>query len=145
MTTTTPNTRPSDIVKIIDWCEKFTASEDDEIGSIKSMLKDIAKEQWEEQFACLIGYCYAVVVSESGSLVTDVKDLSLFRYLVGFCDFIDSQLGFIGVKDKGIIDELLGRAFVYAVKYLCPNISISKALEWVNAEAGSLYSKGFKK
>ena len=144
MTTTTPNTRPSDIVKIIDWCESFTASEDDEIGSIKGMLKDIAKEQWEEQFACLIGYCYAVIVSEKYSLVSDVKNLFLARVLTGLSDFIGQHLDFLGVKDKGVVDELLGRAFVYAVKDLCPNISTSKAFAWVSAESGSLYSKGFK-
>jgi hypothetical protein len=144
MTTTTPNTRPSDIVKIIDWCEKFTASEDDEIGSIKDMLKDIAKEQWEEQFACLIGYCYAVVVSEKYSLVSDTKNLFLARVLTGLSDFIDQHLDFLGVKDKGVVDELLGIAFAQAMTSLCPNISFSKALEWVKAESGSLYSKGFK-
>ena len=145
MTTTTPNTRPSDIVKIINWCENFTASEDDRVGPIKGMLKDIAKEQWEEQFACLMGYGYAIVVSEMSGFVSEPKDLSLFRFLVGFCEFIDDQLAFIGVKDKDVVDDLLGRAFVYAVKDLCPNISSSKAFEWVNAESGSLYSKGFKK
>jgi hypothetical protein len=144
MTTTKPNTRPSDIVKIIDWCESFTSLGDDEmLGPIKDELPIIAKQNWYTQFSHLIAYCAAIQLSgnTSAKLFGDSKELNLALLYGGLYAFINQQLDFIGVEDHGAIDPTVFElAFVSLITFLCPTADTDKAWKWVEATSSTLYT-----